>query len=214
MNTLDKFFEESKLFSDFAERYFGYLHERLNLVDKKELNNLIEVLLTGRKNGATIFLMGNGGSAAIATHFANDLCKFTKRKAKNFKALSLTDNILWFTALANDEGYESVFSSQLDNFIKEGDIVIGISSSGNSSNIVKALELANDRGAISIAIVGFNGGKIKEVAAYSIHVPTCVGEYGPTEDIHMALCHLIAIYIAFSQRSKSSMEKAEWKLSL
>lgn len=203
MNNLDRFYGESKSFSDFTWKYFNHLHNLLNSVDTKALQNFIDILLASRDNNTTVFLVGNGGSAMTAAHFVNDLCKTTKRKERNFKAMNLSDNVSWLTALANDEGYEHVFSGQLGNFIQKDDVVIGISASGNSKNVIKALELANEKGAISVAMVGFDGGRMKEVAKEYIHIHTGLGEYGPVEDVHMVLVHLITIYVSFLSKDAS-----------
>jgi D-sedoheptulose 7-phosphate isomerase len=161
---------------------------------------LLDIFLRARAKNRTIYFIGNGGSAATASHFANDLGKGAKstasgKKSEMFRALSLTDNISWLTALGNDEGYSRVFTGQLENFIQQDDIVVGISASGNSPNVVNALKLANEVGAISVAIVGFDGGEMKKIAHYSIHVPSNKGEYGPVEDVHLIVAHVITNYL-------------------
>lgn len=202
MSKLERLFGEAKSFSDYSAGYFDYLHILLKTIDKNELERFLEILLNARDRGSKIYLLGNGGSATTAAHFVNDLCKYASRGKKKFKALNLTDNISWFSAIANDEGYENVFVRQLENYLQKDDVVVGISASGNSDNIIKAFDFANGQGAISIAIVGFDGGKMKEIAKAFVHLPTEKGEYGPVEDFHLILDHIISSFIAFSSQKE------------
>lgn len=183
--------------AEFARRYIDHLISVLRRVDCDSIARVIELFLKARSNGNTIFFLGNGGSAATAAHFANDLgfCASPEGSIP-FRALSLTSNTAFITCLANDTGYENIFWWQLRNLMRPGDIVVGISASGNSPNVVKALEYAHQSGGIPVAVVGFDGGAMKKIAAYSIHVETEKGEYGPVEDVHMMLDHLISNYLA------------------
>jgi len=134
--------------------------------------------------------MGNGGSASTATHFVCDLGKNTRSpELPNFRVIGLSDNMAIFSALANDEGYENVFAQQLASFVQPEDIVIGISASGNSPNVLRAMVLANQRGARTVAFTGFDGGKLRSLAGIEIHVPSHCIEH--VEDIHLVLEHLI-----------------------
>jgi D-sedoheptulose 7-phosphate isomerase len=166
-------------------------------LDFEAIGGIIGLLLETRARGGTIFFCGNGGSAATAAHFANDLgfCASPEGRAP-FRALSLTSNTSFITCLANDIGFENVFSWQLKNLMRPGDVVVAISASGNSPNAVKALEYAAQHGGIPVAFVGFDGGRLKELARYCVHVQTDKGEYGPVEDVHMVLDHLISTYLA------------------
>jgi len=183
--------------AEFARSYIGHLVEVLGRLDHEEIGKVINLFLEARSKGNTIFFFGNGGSAATASHFANDLgfCASPEGRAP-FRALSLTANNAFITCLANDIGYENVFWWQLRNLMRPGDVVVGISASGNSPNAVKGLEFARNHGGVTVAIVGFDGGKMKEVAQYAIHVRTERGEYGPVEDAHMVLDHLISNFLA------------------
>ena len=183
--------------AEFARSYISHLVEVLGRLDHEEIGQVINLFLEARSKGNTIFFFGNGGSAATASHFANDLgfCASPEGRAP-FKALSLTANNAFITCLANDIGYENVFWWQLRNLMGPGDVVVGISASGNSPNAVKALEFARNHGGVTVAIVGFDGGKMKEVAQHAIHVRTERGEYGPVEDTHMVLDHLISNFLA------------------
>jgi D-sedoheptulose 7-phosphate isomerase len=183
--------------TEFARSYIGHLVEVLGRLDHEEIGQVINLFLEARSKGNTIFFFGNGGSAATASHFANDLGFCASPEGRTpFRALSLTANNAFITCLANDIGYENVFWWQLRNLMRPGDVVVGISASGNSPNVVKALEFARDHGGTTVAIVGFDGGKMKAVAQYAIHVRTERGEYGPVEDVHMVLDHLISNFLA------------------
>lgn len=181
----------------FAGVYIDRLVSILQRLDVAAVAKIIEIFLSARENGGTIFLMGNGGSAATADHFANDLgfCASPEGQ-KPFRALSLTSNTSFITCLGNDIGFENIFSWQLRNLMLPGDVVVGISASGNSPNVVKAMEYAEQNGGMTIAFVGFDGGKLKRIARHWVHVESEKGEYGPVEDIHMILDHLISNCLA------------------
>jgi len=141
-----------------------------------------------------IFVFGNGGSAANASHFATDLGKGASDKLKlksksRFRVLCLNDNVSWMTALANDYSYEDVFVGQLQNYARPGDLVIGISVSGNSPNCVKAFDWAKNNGVHTVALVGAKRGRMAEIAEQSIVVADT--HYGRVEDVQMAICHLL-----------------------
>jgi len=182
---------------EFAKSYVRRVTEILSRLDIEAVANVIRLFLETRAMDSTIFLAGNGGSAATALHFANDLGFGASPEGhKPFRALSLTANSPFLTCLANDIGYENVFSWQLRDLMRPGDLVVGISASGNSPNVVKALDYADANGGVSVAIVGFDGGKMMRIAKHVIHVETDQGEYGPAEDVHMVLDHLISAYLA------------------
>lgn len=186
---------------EFARGYVDHLVDILRGLDCDAVARVIDLFLETRRNHNTIFFLGNGGSAATSCHFANDLGFGASPEGHTpFRALSLTANSAFLTCLANDIGYENVFAWQLRNMMREGDPVVGISASGNSPNVVKALEYARDHGGIPVAIVGFDGGAMKKVARYVIHVETEKGEYGPVEDVHMVLDHLISNFLARVER--------------
>jgi len=182
---------------EYACSYLERLISLLQRLDRQAVAQVIELFLKARDKGNTIFFLGNGGSAATAAHFANDLgfCASPEGHAP-FRALSLTSNNAFITCLANDMGYENIFSWQLRNLMRPGDVVVGISASGNSPNAVKALQYAAEHGGIPVALVGFDGGVMKDIAQYVIHVENEKGDYGPVEDIHMVLDHLISNYLA------------------
>lgn len=198
MNKIEEIFAKAQSGEDYAKRYLSYLSELLCVLDFKAVEKVIEVFQSARANGKTIFFVGNGGSAATCSHFAEDLALGTFIAGKTpFKALSLIDNPAYISALGNDEGYENIFVGQMRNLFTKGDILVGISASGNSPNVIKAIEYANDNGGISIGFLGFDGGKMKEICYHYINVKTEKGEYGVVEDIHLALSHLITTYLKF-----------------
>jgi len=150
----------------------------------------IDVLHSARLIGRQIFIMGNGGSASTASHFVCDLSKNTRREGwPHYKVIGLTDNMAIFSAYANDEGYENVFARQLTNLIGRGDIVIGISASGNSQNVLNAMSEAKKFDATTIAFTGFDGGRLGSKVDIHIHVASNIIEH--VEDIHLMLEHMI-----------------------
>ncbi len=179
---------------NYTAEYFQKLKDGLDSLDINSLEKIIEALKQAREEDKQIFIFGNGGSSAIASHLVNDLNKLASiGSEKKFRAIALTDNIPLLTAWANDEGYTEIFSRQLDNFLREGDVVVGISSSGNSENMVRALKLAHQRGAITVGLVGFGGGRMKSLADYFLWFPE--NHYGRVEDAHTVFCHLIANFL-------------------
>ena len=193
LNNLDRFFTPDVV--EFSRSYFDYLKRVLDGIDLQSIRRVVEIILDTRERGATVFFIGNGGSAATATHFANDLSIGTNDYDKPFRVISLTDNVAVITAIGNDFGYDEIFSRQLRVYGKSGDVVVAISASGNSPNLLKAFDYAKSAGIKTIAITAFDGGKMKPLADDGIHVPTAPKEYGPAEDAHMVLDHLIGSYL-------------------
>jgi D-sedoheptulose 7-phosphate isomerase len=199
LNNLEKIFDKRQNPEGFSTGYISYLHKLLDNIKIEEIEKIIDVLLKARQQGKKIFFIGNGGSAATSSHFAEDLSKDTYKKGKKpFKAISLTNNTAYITALGNDEGYEKSFLGQLRALFDPGDVVLGISASGNSPNILEALKFANGNKGITIGFVGFDGGKMKKICDHVIHIKTEKGEYGCVEDIHMVLVHIICTYIKYN----------------
>lgn len=178
---------------NFSE-YCNYMNSAMEKVSQNEIDKLIELILSAYEDERMIFVIGNGGSAANASHFAQDLAKGTRKnleQVKRIKALSLTDNLPYITALGNDDGYETIFEQQLRTFAKPEDILIAISGSGNSPNILNAIEWANKNGLITLGITGFNGGKLKSINKYSLHVP--LDDMCTTEGIHSTIMHYVIV---------------------
>lgn len=193
MNNIDRFFSRDP--GTFAAAYIDYLSEVLKGIDVSAIGRFSQTLLDARERGATVFFMGNGGSAATASHFANDLAIGTDSYDKPFRVVSLTDNQAIITAIANDFGYEDIFVRQLRILARPGDVLVGISASGNSPNLLRAFEYAKSVDIKTVAITAFDGGKMKGIADEGIHVPTGPKEYGPAEDAHMMLDHLLGAYL-------------------
>jgi len=200
MNNIDRFFTADPV--AFASAYINYLQTVLKLIDTTEIGRFIQTLLDARKRGATVFFIGNGGSAATASHFANDLAVGTNEYDLPFRAISLADNVSIITAVSNDLGYEEIFARQLQVLGKSGDVLVAISASGNSLNLLKAFEYARNVGIRTVAITAFDGGKMKSIADEGIHVPTGLKEYGPAEDAHMVMDHLVGAYLMRLVRAK------------
>lgn len=193
MNNIDKFFSEDV--AVFASRYLEYLCGVLRGIDVAAIQRFVEILLDARERGATVFFIGNGGSAATASHFANDLGFGTDSYERPFRAVSLTDNNAVVTALGNDYGYEEIFTRQLRILGRPGDVLVAISASGNSLNLIRAMEYAASAGIRTVALTAFDGGRMKQMADDGVHVPTAPKEYGPAEDAHMVLDHLVGAYL-------------------
>lgn len=170
--------------------YFNRLKNAIDALDRSEINQVMNLLTDAYHREQQIFVMGNGGSAATASHFVCDFNKgISMNRVKKFKMISLCDNIPTMMALANDEGYDSIFIEQLKCFLQPGDLVIGISGSGNSENVIKAIEYANQNGNTTIGLTGYDGGKLKKICQCGIHVN--LPDMQITEDIHMVLDHLM-----------------------
>jgi D-sedoheptulose 7-phosphate isomerase len=171
--------------------YLLDLERTVREMDREAIWAATVVLFEAWKNGKQVFLVGNGGSAATASHMANDLNKLTITAGKaRFKASALTDNVPLMTAWGNDAAYEDIFAEQLVNFINPGDVIIAISASGNSPNILKAVRIAKEHGAVAIGLTGDTGGKLKELADYVVFIPSA--HIGQQEDGHMILDHVMA----------------------
>lgn len=193
VNNIDRFYTPDPI--AFAGAYLEYLKSVLSSIDHSEIGCFIKTLLEARSRDAKIFFIGNGGSAATASHFANDLSIGTNDYDQPFRAMSLVDNIPVITAISNDFGYEDIFSRQLQVLGEKGDVLVGISASGNSANLIKAFDYASTAGIKTVALTAFDGGKMKVLADEGIHVPTEPKEYGPAEDAHMVLDHLVGAYL-------------------
>lgn len=168
--------------------YFEKEKRILDLIDKASLSEVMNLLEAARLDGRQIFIMGNGGSAATASHYCCDFNKgISMSKEKRYRMICLNDNVPTMMAYANDVSYEEIFLGPLLNFYNEGDVVIGISGSGNSGNVVKAMEWAKEQNAVTIAITGYDGGRLKQIAHYGVHVP--VDDMQIAEDLHMVLDH-------------------------
>ena len=173
-----------------VDLYFQKVEDVLNKLDRRPISDFVDALLATYENGGTIYVFGNGGSAATAAHFCGDFIKgISHGLNKRFKAICLSDNIPGMTAIANDISYEEIFVEQIRNLLKKGDLLVGFSGSGNSANVVKAMEYAKSAAVKTVACCGYDGGKVKRIADIVIHAQICDMEI--SEDAHLVICHCI-----------------------
>jgi len=176
------------------QNYISSLQQTMDKLPQALILDVIHLLQRARIQGNQVFIMGNGGSASTASHFVCDLAKNTRYDGlPHFRAIGLADNMEIFSAYANDEGYENVFSQQLVNLIKPDDVVIAISASGNSKNVVNAVEEAHKHNATTVGFTGFDGGRLGQLVDIHIHVDSQIIEH--VEDIHLMLEHMIVLTI-------------------
>lgn len=195
MNTLKDILLQSKDLKTFARGYGRHIAQLLEALDMDSLERIVEGFNDARREEKSIFIIGNGGSAATASHIANDIAFGSRGKTEgSFRIISLTDNVPVLTATANDLGYEQIFLRQLQVYYRPGDKLLVISASGNSPNLVNAAQWVKDQGGQVLGFLGFDGGKLKELCDVSVVVKTPKGEYGPVEDVHLILDHLLTAW--------------------
>jgi len=172
------------------ENYLALVKDTIDKLDRPQIEKTVVAFMRVYDAGKTIYIFGNGGSAASATHACGDLVKGASYGLeKRFRVMSLVDNLPALMAIANDVSYDDIFIEQLKNFMQPGDLVIGISGSGNSVNVVKAMEYAKSKGVQTIAFCGYKGGKIKDIADLSVH--SVAMDMEVAEDIHMIVFNVI-----------------------
>lgn len=170
--------------------YVGRLQAILAALDIAAVERVAMLIIEAYERGNTVFVCGNGGSASTASHMAADLGKNTNAPGKpRLRVLSLNDNMAWFSALANDLGYENVFVEQIANLLRPGDLLVALSASGNSPNVVRVAEFARFHGGRVVALVGFDGGKLMEIAHVTVRLQS--HDYGPVEDGHLIINHML-----------------------
>lgn len=202
-------FQESTL--HFIDSYFQEVIKCIVLLEKKSLEQIIELIMEAYRNEKKIYILGNGGGASTASHLACDLGKGTlarvyDRSEKRLHVLSLADNVALMTAYANDLSYDDIFVQQLRNLVERGDVLIAISGSGNTKNVLSAVSYAKKVGAKTIGLTGFNtGGKLAQIVDMSIIVKT--SHYGPLEDVHMMIGHLVSAAVASAKHAESANGK-------
>ncbi|HEV3165707.1 MAG TPA: SIS domain-containing protein [Isosphaeraceae bacterium] len=175
-----------------AKEYLDRVCQEIDRLDVAEVERLSDLIETAYHDNRFVFICGNGGSGANASHLCEDLAKCTLRdfeEQKRLKVLSLTDNTAGIMAWANDEGYDRIFVEQLKNLASPGDLLLAISGSGNSPNVLKAIDWANAHGLTTVGFTGFKGGKLKASAHHNVHVP--IDDMGIVESIHQVLFHWI-----------------------
>ena len=181
----------------FAKERLAGLSRLLDALSPEAVAKVLALMEDAYRGQKRVFIMGNGGSAATASHMACDLGKTIlpiarRETADRFRIISLTDNVPWMTAISNDHGYDYVFSEQIRNLLQEGDLLIAVTGSGNSPNILEGCKAAKDLGATVVAFLGFDGGQTKELADAYVLVPS--EDYGYIEDLHLVLHHLLTAY--------------------
>lgn len=178
---------------DYSTQIKDYIDLERSILEKLDVNEIdrtLNLLVETLNNEGTIYIFGNGGSSSTASHFVNDFNKgVSEHLEKKFNFICLNDNVSTLMAIANDIGFEEVFRFQLKNKLKKNDIIIAISGSGNSKNVINAVEYAKENGNQIIGLTGYNGGKLKELSDINLHVP--VNSMQVTEDIHMIFDHLM-----------------------
>jgi len=179
---------------DFVRTYLARLRTALDRVDLAQVERVTDALIRARDERRSVFILGNGGSAARATHFASDLNKVASNGPARFRAISLTDNISLITAWANDEAFDQIFVRQLENLLDSGDVVMAFTCSGNSKNVVAAIEFARAQGATTLGVLGGDGGRLASLVDVSVRVED--DDYEIVEDGHAALCHSIVRFLA------------------
>jgi D-sedoheptulose 7-phosphate isomerase len=205
MKHLQDSFNKSMNSVEYLRYYSKYLCESLLNLEYEKIVKIIKCFSDARKRGSNIYFIGNGGSAATASHFAQDLAGVSRKTGKQgFRSRSFTDNVSFITAMGNDYGYESIFTCQMSNIFEKRDVLVAISASGNSQNVVEAVKLAKKMGGISIGLIGFDGGKLLNLCDIVIHVVTNKGEYGHVEDIHLILGHMITSYFMCNDENPKS----------
>ena len=196
MNTLEEIFAENSLQTEYFKRYGQYVQKLLSEIDVASVKRIVDCFLEARRNDKTIYFAGNGGSEATASHFSQDMGEIGRKiRGKGFRTQSINDNVSALTAISNDYSYDHVFSLQIQYNFDPGDALVVISASGNSPNVIKAVELAKEKGGSTVALVGFDGGRLAQICDHVIHIQSKKGEYGPVEDIHLILNHMIVSYL-------------------
>lgn len=172
----------------------------IQIVDVGAVSELIHWIEEACDKGKQIFLMGNGGSSAVASHIVADLAPNTLMEGRPaFRVICLSDNVESITAIANDSGYENIFAYQLRCHLQPGDLVIALSVSGNSENVIRGVKLAHHMGAHTVGLTGFDGGRLRRLCGLSIHLPSSQDEYGPVEDLFSCIGHIVTTYITMKR---------------
>jgi D-sedoheptulose 7-phosphate isomerase len=196
MPYLAELFQSAQNSQEYTKGYIARLTTLLQQLDHDKIARIIHVFENARDEARTIFFLANGGSAAVASHWVNDLVAGAWRKGqKNFRAFCLTDNQASVTAIANDVGYEHIFTVQLEGALQPHDVVCAFSVSGRSRNVVEGLRFARERGAHTIGVCGFDDSVMREYCDVLLHIPATSDEYGPVEDIFGILDHLVSGYL-------------------
>jgi len=200
MNKLKEMYDSATSSENYAEQYVSHMTEVLQSLDTKTVAEVTALIEKTAADNQTFFVVANGGSAAVSTHWVNDLSANTVVDGQpGFRVISLTDNASSLTAIGNDASFDEIFTIQLKANMRPGDVVLLMSVSGNSPNLVSAAKYANENGATTIACTGMEGGALKELAHHCIHTPSTKDEYGPIEDIFSIIMHIVQSYISMNR---------------
>lgn len=196
-NKLAQMYDAATSAADYSRRYCEHFAEVVRGLDMNAVAKAAEIIESCAADNKTFFVVGNGGSGAVAGHWVNDLSANTVVAGKpGFRVISLCDNAFSITALGNDASYDQIFSIQLAANMRPGDVVMAMSVSGGSPNILKCVEYANANGGYTIGCCGFDGGKLAKLAHLPIVIPSTKDEYGPVEDMFSVIMHVIQSYIS------------------
>ncbi len=195
MNNIEKLYLETNSPAEYTKSYFSYLNSVFEAIDFESVSKIINLIIDTGRNRSCIYIFGNGGSAATATHLANDLNVGVNNCCHRLNVRGLVENTSVLTAIANDFSYEDIFKKQIESCLNPEDLILAYSVSGNSENVIKAVEHANSRGVTTVSFTGFSGGRLKNISKYNVHIPSEEGEYGPVEDAHLTCNHIISNYL-------------------
>lgn len=209
MTTLEDVLDQARSLEAFSFAYPAYVAEVMGRVDPAAVAGLATLLNEADAAGGTVYFLGNGGSAATASHFENDMALGLGTPDRpGLRATTLTQSVSTLTAAANDDGYENAFVAQLEPRLRPEDLVVAISVSGSSENLVRAVAYAAEVGATTAAMLGFDGGKLLGSVDHAVHVPTEPGEYGPVEDAFSILDHMLTAFLARQRSSRPATRVA------
>ncbi len=197
MSPIQKAFMASGNFNEFLKLYSDLFTESLRQLNTMDFAPMLSAILDCHARGKKILVMGNGGSAANASHIATGLSFITRKWDNPLRSYSLTSDAILLTSLANDFSYEDIFYRQLQVHLEDGDLVLALSVSGNSQNVIKAIEYARSRGVKTLGFLGSDGGKLLPLLDHSIHIKSDECLFGVTEDVHMVLGHALSYYLEY-----------------
>jgi D-sedoheptulose 7-phosphate isomerase len=183
------------LFSDIAHGYIENMSQLLRCIPVEDLTAANVVIANVLSEGRTLFVAGNGGSSAWSSHFATDVTKVLQQRQVKGRIFSLTDNSALLTAFANDYGYDHAIGHLVSRYGQPGDVLLVVSASGNSPNMVNAVKIARENNLATIAFLGFDGGALLELADRACVIATPIGAYGPVEDVHLMWCHMTSLFL-------------------
>lgn len=202
MSSIRKAFEKSESFNQFLEKYSEIFQESFDQLQSIDFAPVVATILECHEKGKKILVMGNGGSAANASHIATGLSFITRKWDKPLRSMSLSGDAILMTSLSNDFSYEDLFYRQLQIHLEEGDLVMALSVSGNSKNVIRGIEYAKSRGNKTIAFLGSDGGQLLPLIDLPIHIKNDECLFGLTEDVHMILGHALSYYLEYYFASK------------